>query len=88
MMNHVIDGEAAEDGNDAKKSVPGRPSVRETVRATLDQMRDDGTPMNVPQKTLAAEVAQRNGVTLGSRGWSERCIIQHTSEWLKEQISK
>jgi hypothetical protein len=62
----------------------GRPSERNSVYRTLAQMRRDGVSLNKPQKTLAEEVASRNGVKLGDRGWVDRTIVQHVSDWLRE----
>jgi len=62
----------------------GRPSERDSVYQTLAQMRRDGERLNKLQKTLAQEVASRNGHKLGDRGWDDRTIIQHVSDWLRE----
>jgi len=62
----------------------GRPSERDSVYQTLAQMRRDGVSLNKPQKTLAEEVASRNKVKLGDRGWGDRTIVQHVSDWLRE----
>src|SRR5262249_42105378 len=62
----------------------GRPSERDSVYQTLAQMRRDGVSLNKLQKMLAEEVASRNGVKLGDRGWDDRTIVQHVSDWLRE----
>jgi hypothetical protein len=62
----------------------GRPSERDLVYQTLAQMRRDGVSLNKPHKTLAEQVASRNGHKLGDRGWDDRTIVQHVSDWLRE----
>jgi hypothetical protein len=68
----------------APKAPRGRPSARNTVRQTLAQMRAEGAPLREPHKRLAEIVAERNGRTLEDRGWDERTIVEHISEWLRE----
>jgi hypothetical protein len=67
------------------KALRGRPSERDSVYRTLAQMRRDGESLNKPHKTLAEEVARRNGAKLGDRGWDDRTIVQHISGWLREK---
>jgi hypothetical protein len=62
----------------------GRPSERDTVYRTLAQMRRDGVSLNKSQKTLAEEIARSNGAKLGDKGWDDRTIMQHISDWLRE----
>jgi hypothetical protein len=62
----------------------GRPSARDLVRQTLDSLRSAGTDLSLPHKRLAELVAQKSGKQLGSKGWKERTILQHISDWLKE----
>lgn len=62
----------------------GRPSIKQLVWHTLSQMRDEGYSMAQPQKTIADVIARRNGKQLGDRGWSERTVLTHVSDWLKE----
>jgi hypothetical protein len=66
------------------KAPRGRPSERDTVRQTLAQMRAEGASLREPHKRLAEIVAKKNGRTLGDRRWDERTIVQHISEWLRE----
>ena len=48
-------------------------------------MRDEGYSLNRPQKALAVEIARRNSKQIGGQGWSERAVIKHVSDWLKEK---
>jgi hypothetical protein len=45
-------------------------------------MKEDGVSLNAPQLALAAEVAKRNGKTLGDKNWGERTVVAHVSEFL------
>jgi hypothetical protein len=47
-------------------------------------MKEDGVSLNGPQLALAAEVAKRNGKTLGDKNWGERTVVAHVSEFLLE----
>jgi hypothetical protein len=47
-------------------------------------MQDQKYDMTLPQKKLAEDVAKRLGKILGDRGWNERTIIGHVSNWLYE----
>jgi len=61
----------------------GRPTISEVaISSTLDRMRDEGYPISThTDKELATEVARRNAVALGTRGWSERTVRRHVSDW-------
>jgi hypothetical protein len=65
------------------ENIGGRPSARDLVYQTLAQMRSDGVSLNKPLKALADEVASRNKVKLGDRGWAERTIVRLVSYWLR-----
>ena len=62
----------------------GRPSPAEAIRQTLSQMKKEGASFNKIQKALAAEVAAKNGKSLGDKGWHDRTVVQHISKWLKD----
>ena len=62
----------------------GRPTARDTVWKTMGQMRDESYNLTTPQLRLAELVAERNSRKLGDKGWSERTIIEHVSDWLKK----
>jgi hypothetical protein len=62
----------------------GRPSVRATIRNTLTEMHAGEVSLSRPQKALAIEIVQRNDVEFGAPGWSERTVLKHISDWLKE----
>lgn len=63
----------------------GRPTAREHVHRTLNEMEKVHYDMRQPQKSLAVEVAKRNGKALGDSLWSERAIIGHVSKWLAKK---
>jgi hypothetical protein len=50
----------------------------------MGQMRDESYNLTTPQLRLAELVAERNSRKLGDKGWSERTIIEHVSDWLKK----
>jgi hypothetical protein len=89
VLRHWL-GRSAEDLSNMESAAskpirkPGRPSARDLVRQTLNLMRSAGTNLNLPHKHLANLVAQENGKKLGDRGWNERTVVQHISEWLEE----
>ena len=62
----------------------GRPTVKFLVSNTLSRMRDEGCSLNRTQKVLASEIAGRNGKEIGAKGWHERTVFTHISNWLKE----
>ena len=62
----------------------GRPTNRDLVRKTLSAMRDERCSMDLPQKALAEQIVRRNNQQFGARGWSERAVLKHVSDWLKE----
>ena len=63
----------------------GRPSARDQIWAALAEMQNEGSlPPNGNQKQIATEVAKRLNHEIGSRGWSERTIVEHISDWQKE----
>jgi hypothetical protein len=63
----------------------GRPSERDTVYRILAEMRAEGVPLNKTQKELATIIAGRAGAVLGeTKGWDDRTIIQHVSDWLQD----
>ncbi len=63
----------------------GRRSDRDLVWQTLDGMRKRGADLGVSQKRLAELIAKENDRQLDhDRGWKERTIVQHVSDWLKE----
>ena len=67
------------------KARRGRPTEKEIVRRTLLQMRHEGANLREPHKRLAEIVAERNGRALNkNRGWDERTIVEHISQWLRE----
>jgi hypothetical protein len=70
-------------GGSAREGLRGRPSVRDIIYQTLAQMRSDGVSFkNKLHKALARDVAKRNGVKLGDKGWSDRTVVQHVSDWI------
>jgi hypothetical protein len=63
----------------------GRPTAKHLVKETLSEMRAEGLSLTKPHKTLAAEIAVRKGYKLDEhKGWDERTIVQHISDWLRE----
>jgi hypothetical protein len=68
----------------SSKGTLGRPTNRDVVWNTLSQMRDQEYSLNQAQKALAAEIAKRNSKQIGAKGWSERVVVKHVSDWLKE----
>jgi hypothetical protein len=68
-------------GGSARKDPRGRRSERDKIHQTLAQMRLEGVSLNKFHKTLAVEVAIRNGVKLGDKGWSDRTVVEHISGW-------
>ena len=67
------------------KSGQGRPSARDEIMAALSEMQCQKLlPLNGSQKQIAKDVAKKCGHEIGSRGWSERTVKQHISDWQKE----
>jgi hypothetical protein len=66
------------------RTTGGRPTARDQVHDELQKMRDEGLDLTLSQKRLAEKVAERNGKSLGDRGWGERTIIDHVSKLLRE----
>jgi hypothetical protein len=81
---HLASRESVSASNDI--GARGRPSAHDSVWQTLDRMRNGGANLGLSQKRLAELVAQDNDKKLDhDMGWSERTIVQHVSDWLKEQ---
>jgi hypothetical protein len=84
------DSISANVGGLATANAGGRPSSSDQVYDELWTMQKEGCDMSRPQKRLAEEVAKRLGKTLGDDktpgdpGWSERTIIQHVRDWLRD----
>ena len=69
------------------KPGPGRPSERDQIWTTLSEMqRTRSLPLtlNRSQKKILEGLAKKLNFTIGSRGWSERTVLQHISDWQKE----
>jgi hypothetical protein len=63
----------------------GRPTSKDLVYEILSEMRAERLSLTKPHKTLAEEVAVRKGYKLDEhKGWDERTIVQHVSNWLRE----
>ena len=79
---HLSSGESTSATKDIIRA--GRPSARNLVWQTLDRMLARGDQLGVSQKRLAESIAQENDKKLGrDRGWNERTIVSHVSDWLK-----
>jgi hypothetical protein len=62
----------------------GRPSARDQIWAAPSEMQSEKSlPLNGNQKQIATEVTNRLNRKIGSRGWSERTIVEHISDWQK-----
>jgi hypothetical protein len=64
----------------------GRPTVVTLVWNSLTEKNDHGDKLNRTDKEVAAEVAEMNRRKLGDKGWSERIIKQHISDWRKREL--
>ena len=63
----------------------GRPSACDQIWAALSEMQNERSlPLNGNQKQIATKVAKRLNHEIGSPGWSERTIVEHISDWQKE----
>jgi hypothetical protein len=62
----------------------GRPTTRDLIRNTLSLMHEEGVSLNRVQMALATEIVQRNGKQFNAPGWSERTVLKHVSDWLKD----
>ncbi len=63
----------------------GRPSVRNLVWDSLTRRRDGGDKLESPYQRLAEQVAADNGTDLDAKGWDERTIVQHVSDWFRHE---
>ena len=63
------------------------PSMQHKVWNILSQMRSEGESFDRPNKELAKEVAERNGKKLGDKGWGDRSVVGHISNWKKVELS-
>jgi hypothetical protein len=68
-------------------SGPGRPTVRKTIRETLSVMQSQGTLETGNQSEIARKVMKLNKIGENQQGWSMRTVLQHISEWLKENAT-
>lgn len=69
--------------SDSKKR-RGRPSQRDQIWAALSEMKSQELlPLSGNQKKIAEDVAKNCNHKIGSRGWSERTVLQHISDWQK-----
>jgi hypothetical protein len=67
------------------KTRRGRPSQRDQIWAALSEMKiQELLPPSGNQKKIAEDVAKKCNHKIGSRGWSERTVLQHISDWQKE----
>jgi hypothetical protein len=80
-------GSASVPGNDDPTPKAGRPSAREEIRATLDEMANEGLSVDCSQKEPAKEIAKRRNATLGARGWNERTVYHHIAKWQADRKS-
>ncbi len=67
------------------KTRRGRPSERDQIWAALSEMKiQELLPPSGNQKIISEDVAKKCNQKIGSRGWSHRTVLQHISDWQKE----
>jgi hypothetical protein len=88
VVTSTASSSAATKGNSNVVKFPrkgGRPTERDAIRKTLEEMKSNEFDFNTPHKVIAAKVASLNNIKLNAvKGWSERTVIEHVVEWLEE----